>query len=148
MAGSDSLSSDDTFGKFLTIWRFLRQQSRQISAQGMNPRQIAVLRFLAENGPATVGEVQDYMYLSASMASTLIAQLEEAGYASRTRSDADNRVVIVALTTNGQQIVAHAPVTGLALLRRRLRTLPAERQQRINQALTDIIQLMEITESE
>ena len=148
MTNSDGLPTDEAFGKFLTIWRYLRQRSRQISEQGMNPRQIAVLRFLAENGPATVGEVQSYMYLSPSMTSTLIAQLEEAGYVSRTRSSSDNRVVIAALTASGQAIVDQAPLTGLALLRRRLRTLPLQQQQRINEALTDIMKLMEITDTE
>ena len=46
--------------------------------------------------------MQDHLYTSASTASTLISQLEDAGYVTRTRSEDDNRVVNVQLTTSGR----------------------------------------------
>lgn len=134
--------------KFLIIHRHLRQYGRQMDDQGIRPRQFSVLRFLQENGPATVGEVQEYLYTSASTASTVISQLEESGLVSRTRSEEDNRVVIVELTSAGSALADETPLGGIPLLRRRLRALPEERLRIIDQALTDIMELMEVSDTE
>lgn len=134
--------------KFLILYRYLRQYARQIDEQGIRPREFSVLRFLLEAGPATVGQVQDYLYCSASVASTVIAGLEEKGLVTRTRSPEDNRVVIVELTSAGRERAADTPLGGIVLLRRRLHTLPPERLQGINQALADLMELMEVNDQE
>lgn len=134
--------------KFLILHRYLRQYARQMDERGVRPREFSVLRFLIESGPATVGQVQEYLYCSASVASTVIAGLEERGFVTRTRSAEDNRVVIVELTPAGEEAASATPLGGIVLLRRRLRALPEERLAVINAALTDIMQLMEVTESE
>ena len=148
MNNSNNTPANEAFRKFLTLFRFLRQQARQFDSEGIKPRQFAVLRFLLESGPATVGEIQEHVYLSASTNSVLIAQLEEAGYVTRTRSADDNRVVIVELTPAGQDVAQNTPLVGLPLLRRRLRTLPPERLALIDAALTEIMALMEVTDTE
>jgi DNA-binding MarR family transcriptional regulator len=136
----------DTIHKFLIINRFLRQHARQMDDRGIRPRDFSVLRFLLEKGSATVGQVQEYLYRSPSVASTLIAGLEEAGYVTRTRSREDNRVVIVELTPTGRELAENNPLGGIALLRRRLSTLSPERLARMNAALNDIMELMEVRE--
>jgi DNA-binding MarR family transcriptional regulator len=138
----------DTFHKVLKILRFLRQHSYKMQSEGISPRDYAVLRFLLESGPATVGEVQTYLHKSPSTTSTLIAQLEEAGYVSRTRSQQDNRVVVVELTPAGQEVAEETPLGGLPLLRHQLRGLPEDRLGHLNQALTEIMQLMEVPEDD
>jgi DNA-binding MarR family transcriptional regulator len=148
LSTSDSPLASAAIHKFLLIHRHLRQYARQIDSQGIGPRQLAVLRFLLENGPATVGDVQDYLYTSASTASTVISRLEESGHATRTRSDADNRVVIVELTPKGRDTAEHTPIGGIALLRRGLKTLPEGRLRQIDAVLAEIMQLMEVTENE
>ena len=148
MNNSNNTPANEAFRKFLTLFRFLRQQARQFDSEGIKPRQFAVLRFLLESGPATVGEIQEHVYLSASTNSVLIAQLEEAGYVTRTRSADDNRVVIVELTPAGQDVAQNTPLVGLPLLRRRLRTLPPERLALIDAALAEIMALMEVTDTE
>ena len=55
--------------------------------------------------------------------STLIAQLEEGGFATRSRSDSDNRVVIVELPKKGAAVAKKAPMGGLPLFRRKLATV-------------------------
>ncbi|MBZ0295205.1 MAG: MarR family transcriptional regulator, partial [Anaerolineae bacterium] len=134
--------------KFLLIHRHLRQMARNVDMQGIRGRQLAVLQFLQEQGSATVGEIQDYLYISASTASTLISQLEDAGHVIRSRSADDNRVVIVELTSSGSHLAQTTAIAGIGLLRRRLPTLPEERLHIINEALADIIQLMEVSETE
>lgn len=148
MPDPNETTPDELFHKFLILFRYLRQQALQMDSQGIKPRQFAVLRFLLESGPTTVGAVQGHIYLSPSTTSTLIAQLEEAGYVTRVRSPEDNRVVIVELTPAGRDIAQNTPLAGLPLLRRRLRTLPQARLALIEDALTDIMELMEVTDTE
>lgn len=134
--------------KFLLINRYLRRYAHQVTAHGVRPRQFSVLRFLLERGSATVGEVQAYLYSSASLASTVISQLEETGYVTRTRSAEDNRVVIVELTADGRQVAQETPMGGIVLLRRRLAGLDSDRLHGMDAALTDLIELMEVPDEE
>lgn len=148
MTDTSETLAGEAIHKFLLINRFLRQYAHQMDDRGIRPREFSVLRFLWESGPATVGQVQDYLYRSASVASTIIAGLEAAGYVTRTRSREDNRVVIVELTPIGREIAEKNPLGGIVLLRRRLPSLDPERLARMNAALDDIIELMEVTEVE
>ena len=134
--------------KFLILYRYLRQYGRQIDERGIRPREFSVLRFLLERGAATVGGVQEYLYSSASVASTVLGGMEEKGLVTRRRSAEDNRVVIVELTEEGAALATQMPLGGIVLLRRRLPTLPPERLQMINHALSEIMTLMEVPEDE
>lgn len=138
----------DTFHKLLRMLRFLRQHTHKMQSEGISPRDYAVLRFLLESGPSTVGEIQMYVHKSPSTTSTMISQLEEAGYVSRTRSTKDNRVVVVELTQAGQEIAKETPLGGLPLLRHQLRELPEDRLANLNKALAEIMRLMEVPEGD
>ena len=141
--------SDQVFDRFLALQHFLRRHARQlIDERGLTPRDLSVLRYLLETEAATVGQVQAFVHRSPSTTSSLIAQLEEKGYVTRTRSRRDNRVVIVELTPVGRELAEDTPLGGLPLLRRRLGSLPDERLWRINEALDDIKRLMEVPDIE
>ena len=129
--------------RFLLIFRHLRQRYRQLDGCGMRPRQAAVLRFLAEHGPATAGDVQSYLYVSPSTASAIIAHLEEVGHVTRERCADDHRVVIVAITEAGRSVLTQMPPSGVDMLRRGLKDLDEEKLQRMDEALTTIMQIME-----
>jgi len=143
-----SILAEDVIHKFLTINRYLRQRARRMSDQGIRPPEFAVLHFLLKSGPATVGQVQAYLYRSPGTTSMMIAQLEEAGYVTRTRSEQDNRVVIVELTSAGRDLVKNMSPGGILLLRQRLHDLPAERLQLLDEALSEIMRLMEVTDTD
>lgn len=139
----DEPLSDAVFHQFLALLHHQRQYSRQIeNEQGITPRDFSVLRYLFENGPAIVSQIQRYLHKSPSTASTLIAQLEDQGYLTRQRSTSDNRIVIVSLTEKGQEVAMQAPFGGLPLLRRRLSALSDERLAEISSVLVEIMALM------
>ncbi|MBI1257870.1 MAG: MarR family transcriptional regulator [Chloroflexi bacterium] len=140
--------ASEALHKFLLIHRHLRQTARSIDAQGIHGRQLATLQFLQDQESATVSDIQEYLYISASTASILITQLEDMGHVIRSRSAEDNRVVIVKLTASGRNMAQSTDIAGIGLLRRRLPTLSEERLHSINQALADIMQLMEVSETE
>jgi len=148
MSDEQAALAGATIHRFLTINRFLRQHARKMGDSGIHPRSFAVLRFLIEHGAGTVGEVQEYLYCSASVASSVISKLEEGGYVTRTRSQSDNRVVIVEPTEQGRALAAATPLGGIALLRRRLPDLAPERLAQMHDALGDILELMEVADCE
>jgi DNA-binding MarR family transcriptional regulator len=136
----------ETFRKVLKLLRHSRQYAYQIRDQGIRPRDYAALRFLLESGPCTVGQIQEYMYVSPSTASTLIAGLEEKGYVTRTRSREDNRVVVVELAPAGRECAERTPLGGMPLLREKLRSLHSERLREIDSVLAELLDLMEVAE--
>jgi DNA-binding MarR family transcriptional regulator len=148
MNDSGEANSSEAFHRLLKLLRYLRRHRHQMKGQGISLRDYSVLRFLHESGSATVGEVQAYLHSSASNASTLISQLDGAGHVTRTRSSVDNRVVIVDLTPAGREIALRTPLAGLPLLRRRLNTLPKERLLLVNEALGEMLQLLEVNDNE
>ncbi len=144
----DEPLADQVFHQFLALLRLKRQYEAQLSdQQGIKPRDLSVLRFLVEKGPATVSQIQTFLHNSPSTASALIAQLEEAGLVRRKRYPDDNRVVIVSLTPAGQQVIEQTPLGGLPLLRRRLNSLTPERLEQINEVLQELMHLMATAEN-
>jgi DNA-binding MarR family transcriptional regulator len=136
--------SDQVFHQLLALLRLKRQYDHLIeNERGLKPRDFSVLRFLLDSGPVKVSQIQTFLHHSPSTTSALIAQLEEAGYVRRNRSDEDKRVVIVSLTATGQTVAEQAPFGGLPLLRRRLSRLDDGRLQEINTVLVELMQLME-----
>ena len=145
--GQDVLSQQ-VLRKFLKLNRYLRKYSRQIDSTGLRPKDFSVLLFLLESEPTTVGAVQDYLYSSPSLASSILSRLESVGYVSRTRSQQDNRVVIVELTPAGRKIAESTPLGGIPLLRRRLGNLSTKRLKQIDEALFEIMVLMEVKDNQ
>jgi DNA-binding MarR family transcriptional regulator len=149
MSDTEEPLSDQVFHRFLALQHYLRRHARQlIDERGLTPRDLSVLRYLLESESATVGKVQAFTHKSPSTTSSLIAQLEEKGYVTRTRSHKDNRVVIVELTSVGQEIAENTPLGGLPLLRRRLANLPQERLSEIRDVLREMTKLMEVNDIE
>ena len=134
----------ETIHKFLTMYRHLRRYGRQMQQEGVSARKIAALRHLRQSGPLTIGQLRDYLYISDSSTSELIARLQKRGFVTRTRSESDNRVVIVTLTDTGREFAQNARLGGVSLLREKLLASPRERLSLINEAMTEIMHLLEI----
>jgi DNA-binding MarR family transcriptional regulator len=142
----DEPLSEQVFHQFLSLLHYTRRHARQlIDERGIKPRDFSVLWCLRDSGLATVGQVQAFIHKSPSTTSALIAELEEKGLVSRTRSQEDNRVVIVELTPAGREMAENTPLGGLPLLRRQLGSLPVERLVEMESVLNEIMKLMEVT---
>lgn len=59
-----------------------------------------------ESGPMKVGELVELMALPQSTMSHQLKRLERHGYVLRTRSESDNRTVVITLTEHGKAIAA------------------------------------------
>ena len=143
MTRDDSALYTETIQKIIEFHRQLWGYGRKMHAEGISGRKVAALRHLLDAGPCTIGEMSDYHHISDSTSSEMMAQLEKEGYVTRTRSASDNRVVLVDLTPAGKEFAGKAALGGIPLLRETLKTLPRQRLSVINEALTDLLQLLE-----
>jgi len=132
----------ETIHKVLRFHRALTLYSRRMHITGISGRRVATLRYLLEAGPRTIGELRDYHHISDSTASELMAQLERSGHVTRSRCEADHRVVVVELTPTGRDFAQNAPLGGIPLLRERLKELAPERLSIIDQALTELLAIL------
>lgn len=144
MSNQDETIFGETIRAFLTLHRYVRRYGRQMQAKNLSGGKLSVLRYLLEVGPLTMGQLRDYLFVSDSSTSEKVSSLEQAGYVTRTRPPANNRVVIVDITPAGRDIAQKTPLGGIPLLRERLGALPQERLRMINEALVDILQILDI----
>lgn len=63
-----------------------------------------IIAALSERGAMKVGELVDLMALPQSTMSHQLKRMEKDGYVHRTRSETDNRTVVITLTENGEQV--------------------------------------------
>jgi len=134
--------------RFLTVLRFQHRSSALIQQMVQIPgRQVAVLRFLIENGPSTVTQVSRFLYVREATASTMLERMEQSGYVTRKRSTEDNRKVIIEPTAVGSEVVQRAPLGMVSLLRDRLPKQPLEDLQAIEKALSILSHLGDVDES-
>ena len=99
----------ETIHKFLQLHRTMRSYSQHKRTEGISGRKVAALRYLLEAGPQTIGQLSDYHYISESSSSEMVTQLEQLGYVTRTRSQEDQRVVLVDLTEAGREFAQTTP---------------------------------------
>ena len=132
-----------TIQEFISLYRYLRHYGRRMHQEGISGRKISTLRYLAEAGPLTVGQLSDYLCINDSSTSTTIADLQKRGYVTRTRSPEDNRVVLVEITEQGRELLTHTPLGGIPLLREALKTLPPDRLALVHEALETMNELLE-----
>ena len=146
MVGANETLYTETVHQFLTVYRYLRRYARQMHAEGVSGRKLAALRYLIEVGPLTIGQLSAYMCISDSSTSELVAKLKDSGYATRTRSQVDNRVVLEDVTSLGRELVQRTPLGGIPLLREALKTLSPDQLVPIHQAMATMSHLLEISD--
>lgn len=138
------VAAQETMAKFLTLYRYLRRYSRQMHEEGISGRKIAMLRHLNESGPLPVGQLSNYLCIGDSSTSALIDWLEDRGYATRSRSRVDHRVVLVDVTPAGRELAGRTPPGGIPLLREALRKLPQHRLAVVHEAMAILVEILEI----
>ncbi|MHB9031653.1 MAG: MarR family winged helix-turn-helix transcriptional regulator [Anaerolineae bacterium] len=140
--------SEAILHRFLILIRSQHRSSATTQQLVQIPgRQVAVLRFLKENGPSTVTVVARFLYVREATASTMLDRMEQSGFVTRTRSAEDNRKVIIEPTALGMQVLEKAPLGMVAQLRERLPKQSPEVLAVINEGLGRLVQLCDIDET-
>lgn len=114
--------------------------SQHLVRAGVSMGHLHVMRLLQRHGELSMGRLAEMLDVSLSNASGLIDRMVERGLVERVRVPDDRRLVLVAISDHGRQMLDHADVLRSDLLETILRRLDAEQLQRVAGALADIRQ--------
>jgi len=113
-----SVDANDVSGSDPAILTYvaLRRVAKAIAAKadqqlvhwGISLAQYQVLRYLNDNGPATLGELSDYSFGGNSNMTAIMDRMERDGLVERVRDVPDRRVVRARLTHKGQELIEAA----------------------------------------
>lgn len=140
--------ADSIVHRYLALVRYQRHVNERIRmSTNVSGRQLAVLRFLVQEGPRAVGQISRFLYVRDATTSQLLDRMERDGFVTRRRSTEDCRKVFVEPTELGRQIASTAPPGTTWLLRTRLPEVELEELERIDQALARLSQIAEVDET-
>lgn len=117
--------------------QLIKSRSRALDLT-IEPKHLFLLRYISSQ-PKTVGELADFVNVSAPTMSTVINTLVKRGWLERQRSLADRRVVQVTLTPAGEEILAQAQRHMVTILAAALEPLSAPDRQLLKDGL-DLLQ--------
>ncbi|MCV2218023.1 MarR family winged helix-turn-helix transcriptional regulator [Thauera sp. Sel9] len=126
--------------RFRVLIRTAQRHSQWIERQsGVTGAQLWVLQELIESPGLRVGELAKRMALHQSTASNMVDRLETSGLIRKERTSADQRVVRLYLTDEGQAMLGRAPSPARGVLVEGLRLLDAEELQRLQNELDGLL---------
>src|SRR5574341_1988599 len=111
------------------IKRYQFRDRNQICCHGLSVSQCYVLDALAEEGDLTMQRLADRMQLAISTMTRVVAQLVRQGHARRRQDPLDRRVVHVAITPRGKEVVATITRSLIESQKAILKVLPEEQWQ-------------------
>jgi DNA-binding MarR family transcriptional regulator len=129
------------------IVRSINLESKKIQKEyGVSIPQVLCLHFLrnSPNFQATQGEVRKFLNLNSSTASGIIGRLEKKGLVARLPKTGDKRVVNIALTSAGDEIIQRMPPLLHEQLMDKLKTLNQEELDLIEKSLDALVRLLDI----
>jgi len=134
--------------RFLTLMRYRKYAASQIQKEtNVSGRQLAVLRFLVEHNPSSVGEISAFLYVRDGTTSPLLDRMERDGLVKRQRCTQDARRVLVEPTPLGVELASKAPLSPVALMRAELPRMTVEDLQAIDAALERLSEIGRVDES-
>lgn len=107
-AGSLELDQQLCFALYSTMLAMNKVYRGLLKNLGLTYPQYLVMLVLWERGDHTVSEIGARLFLDSPTLTPLLKRLEVAGFVARNRSGADERQVIVSLTTAGKRLQQRA----------------------------------------
>ncbi|CAB1128056.1 putative Transcriptional regulator SlyA [Candidatus Hydrogenisulfobacillus filiaventi] len=126
-------------GELLELMRVFRWFTHPVRRGEITAEQYWLLRLLEKAGPLRVGQLAAALGIGQSSVTTACKRLERQGLVRRARDTADERVVRVILTEQGQQCVASWAALRHATAARILSTLSPEEQTRLQELLARVL---------
>jgi DNA-binding MarR family transcriptional regulator len=126
----------------LTVARLERQLRKHSGAQ-LTPTQMSALNILARHGRIRVGRLAQIEGISRPTATRLTGKLEDMGLVDRTQDDGDARSWQVALTPEGESLLALASMRADEYLERQISALSPDHQRSLLEALPALVRLLE-----
>ncbi len=144
----------DTTEILINIRKIVRSidiESKKIQKEyGVSIPQVLCLSFLHEssNYQATQGEIRKFLNLNSSTVSGIINRLERKGLLARLPKSGDKRVVNIALTSSGDNLLSTIPSLLHEQLSEKLQKLEASEIAKVEESLETLIQLLDIEQVE
>lgn len=114
---------------------------------GITGPQLWAIKTIAQCGSVKGAELARRMYLHPTTVVGILDRLEARGLVTRTRSTVDRRIVEVALTEQGRELVDHSPDVAQGLLVKGLEALTPEKLLRISDSLDELVGILGVKET-
>lgn len=141
------METTDILIQIRKIVRSINLESKKIQKEyGVSIPQVLCLNFLhdAPNFHATQGEVKKFLNLNSSTVSGIINRLEKKGLVARLPKSGDKRVVNIALTSAGDELISAMPLLLHEQLSGKLDTLKDSELTTLEQSLDLLVSLLDI----
>lgn len=130
----------DTVRMLRIVIRAAQRHSGWIEKRcGVSGAHLSVMQELLEGPGMRVGEVASALAIHQTTASNLLESLEKRGYIVKSRDAADLRVVRVALSAAGAELLRHAPAPARSMLPEALRKLDRQALMQIDTGLRALL---------
>ncbi|MFW6371490.1 MAG: MarR family winged helix-turn-helix transcriptional regulator [Bacteroidota bacterium] len=145
------MNSTEIIIKIRKIVRSINLESKKIEKEyGVSIPQVLCLNFLreSENFQAGQGEIKKFLNLNASTISGIINRLEVKGLAARLPKSGDKRVVTIALTSKGDQLLKKIPELLQEKLAGKLEKLDKKTLEKVKDSLELLVEMLDIDDLE
>ena len=145
------MDTADILIKIRKIVRSVDIESKKIQKEyGVSIPQVLCLGFLQKSTSyqATQGEIRSFLNLNSSTVSGIINRLEKKGFLARLTKSGDKRVVKIALTSSGDQLLDSMPPLLHEQLSERLMRLDDAEIKRVEDSLNLLVTLLDIEQVE
>jgi DNA-binding MarR family transcriptional regulator len=134
-----AMTTDRLVEDVLTLYHLIRRTSHPVQRGEITPEQYWLLRLLRRSGPMSIGQLADALGITGSSVTTGCKRLERAGLVQRERQSDDERMVLVALTPQGQQKIEAWQQERRAFLARLLAPLSPQEQDTLAALLERVL---------
>jgi DNA-binding MarR family transcriptional regulator len=141
------MDSTEILVKIRKIVRSINLESKKIQKEyGVSIPQVLCLSYLrnSEGFQSTQREIRKFLNLNSSTINGIIRRLEKKGYLARLPKSGDKRVVKIALTTSGDQLLQRMPYLLHDQLSQRLRQLKQQELEEVLKSLDTLVYLLDI----
>jgi len=141
------MDTTDILIQIRKIVRSINLESKKIQKEyGVSIPQVLCLNYLHEapNFQASQGEVKRFLNLNSSTVSGIIHRLEKKGLVARLPKSGDKRMVNIALTSAGDELISSMPSLLHEQLSDKLQMLKAAELKQIEESLDVLVHLLDI----
>ncbi len=110
--------------------------SERLLRLGVSMAQLHIMFTLQRDGEMPMSRLAEVLNVSLSSATGLIDRIEERGFIERSRVPADRRIVLVRVTTAGEQMLREVDALSDDLLRSVLERIPASQLRGVGQTIS------------
>ncbi|HEY7124756.1 MAG TPA: MarR family transcriptional regulator [Ktedonobacterales bacterium] len=134
------MTADRLVENILTLYHLIRRTSHPVKRGEITTEQYWMLLRLRRSGPMSIGQLADALGITGSTVTTGSKRLERTGLVKRERQSDDERLVLVALTLQGQQKVEAWQQERRAFLSRLLAPLTPQEQDTLSALLERVLE--------